>query len=94
MKPGSSKLPKGGIITKPGSSMDSHTGSWRYRKPLWDKKKCINCLICWSVCPDVAIHARGGKIKKFDYDYCKGCGICAKQCPVKCITMVPEGDKR
>jgi pyruvate ferredoxin oxidoreductase delta subunit len=25
-----------------------------------------------------------------NYDYCKGCGICAQECPVKAISMVPE----
>ena len=25
-----------------------------------------------------------------DYDYCKGCGICAEECPAKCIVMVEE----
>ena len=23
-------------------------------------------------------------------DYCKGCGICARECPTHCIGMVPE----
>jgi len=26
----------------------------------------------------------------FDYDYCKGCGICANECPKKAIEMVEE----
>jgi len=26
----------------------------------------------------------------FDYDYCKGCGICANECPTKAIEMVRE----
>ena len=26
-----------------------------------------------------------------NYDYCKGCGICAEECPRKCIVMVEEG---
>ncbi|MEM2816748.1 MAG: 4Fe-4S binding protein, partial [Candidatus Bathyarchaeia archaeon] len=25
-----------------------------------------------------------------DYDYCKGCGICANECPVKAIAMQRE----
>jgi Pyruvate/2-oxoacid:ferredoxin oxidoreductase delta subunit len=25
-----------------------------------------------------------------DYDYCKGCGICAAECPCGAIAMVPE----
>jgi pyruvate ferredoxin oxidoreductase alpha subunit len=25
-----------------------------------------------------------------DYDYCKGCGLCAYECPAGCILMVPE----
>jgi len=25
-----------------------------------------------------------------DLDYCKGCGICVRECPTHCIEMVPE----
>jgi pyruvate ferredoxin oxidoreductase delta subunit len=36
-----------------------------------------------------------GKREDFDYDYCKGCGICALECPgkkgQKAIVMEEEG---
>ena len=31
-----------------------------------------------------------GEPYAFDYDYCKGCGICAAECPCGAIEMVPE----
>jgi Pyruvate/2-oxoacid:ferredoxin oxidoreductase delta subunit len=30
---------------------------------------------------------------RFDYDRCTGCGVCAEQCPVHAIEMVPESDR-
>ena len=27
---------------------------------------------------------------EIDYDYCKGCGICAAECPCGAIDMIPE----
>ena len=44
------------------------------------------------MCPDGAIRFRP-ELKKieFDYNFCKGCGICANECPTKAITMkLPE----
>jgi pyruvate ferredoxin oxidoreductase delta subunit len=31
-----------------------------------------------------------GKLTGIDYSHCKGCGICAEECPVKAIKMVDE----
>lgn len=84
------ELPIGGIIDKGGTAEEYHTGGWRTFKPVRDEKKCTDCLICWVYCPDSAIKVSGGKFKEFDYPYCKGCGICAKVCPVKCIEMQKE----
>jgi len=90
IKKGWKDLPTGGIITKPGSALDFKTGDWRSEKPIWDEKKCTSCLICFIYCPDSAIKVKDGKMTGIDYDYCKGCGICAKECPVKVIKMEME----
>ncbi len=29
----------------------------------------------------------------FDYRYCKGCGVCANECPTNAIAMVKEGSQ-
>ncbi len=88
-KPGWKSLPMGAVVTEPGSSLNYKTGDWRAFRPVVDKNKCVNCLLCWIYCPDSAI-LRGEKCVEINYDYCKGCGICAHECPTKVITMVEE----
>ncbi len=52
---------------------------------------CFECDTCYGVCPDNAVIKLGsGKRFKFDYDYCKGCGLCAQECPCGAIEMVAE----
>ena len=41
------------------------------------------------VCPDSAVYVKD-EIYVIDYDYCKGCGLCAYECPTEAIEMVPE----
>lgn len=82
-------LPVGGLLLEVGSSMKYKTGDWRTSRPVVDPNKCTNCLICWIYCPDMAV-IQGEKVVEINYDYCKGCGICAAECPVKAITMEEE----
>lgn len=52
---------------------------------------CMECDNCYGVCPDNAIVKLGpGKGYEFNYTYCKGCGVCAQECPCGHIAMVPE----
>ncbi len=52
---------------------------------------CFECDNCYGVCPDNSVIKLGtGMRYEFDYDYCKGCGICATECPCGAIDMVPE----
>ena len=52
---------------------------------------CFECDTCYGICPDNAVIKLGsGKRFQFNYDYCKGCGICAAECPCGAIAMIPE----
>jgi 2-oxoacid:acceptor oxidoreductase delta subunit (pyruvate/2-ketoisovalerate family) len=52
---------------------------------------CFECDNCYGVCPDNAVIKLGpGNRFRFNYDYCKGCGICVSECPCGAIKMVPE----
>ncbi len=80
------ELPEGGIITEAGNSAEFKTGDWREERPIWNAENCINCLFRWIYCPDCSIKLQQNEAGKsqmagIDYDYCKGCGICAFHCP-------------
>ena len=52
---------------------------------------CFECDNCFGVCPDNAVIKLGpGKGFQIDLDFCKGCGICAQECPSGSIVMTPE----
>ena len=52
---------------------------------------CFECDTCYGVCPDNAIIKLGpGQRYQVNYDYCKGCGVCAEECPCGAIDMVKE----
>jgi 2-oxoacid:acceptor oxidoreductase delta subunit (pyruvate/2-ketoisovalerate family) len=65
---------------------------------LYEARRCLSCGNCFScdncygMCPDNAVVKLGAPDEPyaFDYDYCKGCGICAAECPCGAIEMVPE----
>ena len=83
-------LPIGGIVLEPGNSIKYETGGWRANRPIIDMDACTHCMMCWLYCPDVAIQVQKSKLQGVDLAHCKGCGICAQVCPVKCIKMVEE----
>ena len=81
----------GGTIKSNGNSVEYETGDWSNIKPVRDKKKCTNCLLCFVFCPENCIKVKNGKIQDSDIKYCKGCGLCASECPFKAITMNEGG---
>lgn len=88
------ELATGGVVPSDGSSQNYETGSWRTERPTYDPSICTQCFTCWVFCPDSSIIIRDGKVAGIDIQHCKGCGICAKECPtkpVKSLIMVAGG---
>jgi Pyruvate/2-oxoacid:ferredoxin oxidoreductase delta subunit len=68
--------------------------TWDRERALQEAERCLSCgtcnlcLQCVSYCPDASIRPDGEKgIVAVDLDHCKGCGICAYECPRGVITM-------
>lgn len=77
----------------------SKNAGWRSVRPVLNEAACTRCLLCYMQCPDGTIYkvadkdARGGIRLAVDYDFCKGCGVCAKACRCGAISMVPEHEE-
>lgn len=80
-------------ISYPKKGAQGKTGNWRVFRPVLDKSKCVKCLQCWMFCPEATIIRNKDDTISIDYEYCKGCGICANVCKVKAITMEREAEK-
>ncbi len=57
-------------------------------RPVIDPQKCSHCNLCYIFCPEGSI-IRGENFK-VNYAYCRGCGICARECPRSAISMIKE----
>jgi pyruvate ferredoxin oxidoreductase delta subunit len=80
------KINPGAVIDNPGSSKSSKKVSFRNYRPVTDYSKCIKCARCWMFCPDMAFKRNKEGFFENIEEYCKGCGLCSKVCPVKCIS--------
>ncbi|MEW6555943.1 MAG: 4Fe-4S dicluster-binding protein [Elusimicrobiota bacterium] len=92
-KLGWKELPEGDIL-EAGTAKNFKTGDWRSSRPVYNPEKCIQCFICWINCPDSSIIVKDGKVVGIDYEHCKGCGICAKECPPKASAITMEAEKK
>ncbi len=79
------------------STFDEVVGGLDESTALYEARRCMSCGNCFQcdncfgVCPDNAVRkvdeAHG---YAFDFDFCKGCGLCVQECPCGAIEMVPE----
>ncbi len=79
------------------SSFDEVQGGLTETTALFEARRCLSCGNCfecdncYGVCPDNAVMKLGpGERFAINLDYCKGCGICAAECPCGAIEMVAE----
>ena len=79
------------------STFDEVTQGLDETNALFEARRCLSCGNCfgcdncYGVCPDNAVlKVDAGDGYAFDLDYCKGCGICAQECPCGAIEMIPE----
>ena len=82
----------GAIAPEPGSARQYRTGDWRSQRPTYNFQRCIKCGLCYVFCPEGCIRENQDGCFEADLYYCKGCGICARECPTRVITMVEEGE--
>jgi pyruvate ferredoxin oxidoreductase delta subunit len=88
--PGWKDIEIGAIVTQPGSAAEYKTGDWRSLKPVRDNSKCIKCGMCALFCPEGCIEQNEEGYFEANLYYCKGCGICARECWTGAITIVQE----
>ncbi len=80
------------------STFEEVVGGLDESNALFEARRCLSCGNCFScdncfgVCPDNAVIKTGDPARPYaiDLDYCKGCGICAAECPCGAIEMIPE----
>jgi Pyruvate/2-oxoacid:ferredoxin oxidoreductase delta subunit len=72
--------------------LDESTAKFEARRCL-SCGNCFACDNCYGVCPDNAViklDQPGPYRYEIDLDFCKGCGLCAEECPCGAIEMEPE----
>mgnify|MGYP000876575306 FL=1 len=84
-------------IIRRQSTFDEVQGGLDENNALFEARRCLSCGNCfecdncYGVCPDNAVIKLGpGKRFQFNYDYCKGCGMCVAECPCGAIKMEAE----
>jgi 2-oxoacid:acceptor oxidoreductase delta subunit (pyruvate/2-ketoisovalerate family) len=65
------------------------------KQALQESERCFSCGVCnkcdncFVFCPDMSVKKKNGRYE-YDYEYCKGCGVCVLECPRNAIKLVEE----
>ncbi len=84
-------------IARRTSTFEEVQGGLDETNALYEARRCLSCGNCfecdncYGICPDNAVIKLGpGNRFEFNYDYCKGCALCAAECPCGAINLVSE----
>jgi 2-oxoacid:acceptor oxidoreductase delta subunit (pyruvate/2-ketoisovalerate family) len=80
--------PRGELVT-----FDEVVAGLDETNALFEARRCLSCDNCYGVCPDNAViklDQPGPYQYEIDLDFCKGCVLCAAECPAGAIEMTPE----
>ena len=84
------ELLPGCVVIETGNAKQYRTGDWKSERPVLDHQKCIKCGICYLFCPEGCIGQNEEGYFEANLYYCKGCGICARECWTEAIKMMEE----
>ncbi len=84
------ELEIGCVVSDAGNAAQYRTGDWRSMRPVVNTDQCIRCGVCYIFCPDMAVEKNEDGFFRANLYYCKGCGICARECITGCIAMEAE----
>jgi NADPH-dependent glutamate synthase beta subunit-like oxidoreductase len=86
-------------IARRQSTFDEVVAGLDETNALFEARRCLSCGNCFAcdncygVCPDNAViklDQPGPYRYEIDLDFCKGCGLCAAECPCGAIEMEQE----
>lgn len=60
-----------------------------------DKKKCLRCGLCVTICPQDVLRRDDKKYPVITYlQDCQSCFLCEKYCPAQAITVSADRERR
>jgi NADPH-dependent glutamate synthase beta subunit-like oxidoreductase len=90
-------MPRISNVTRRIKSFDEVNLGFPEKKAVGEAERCFGCGICslcencYTFCPDSTVLMKDGEeTVEIDYEFCKGCGLCAHECPSHFIEMIRE----